>query len=209
MKQVPLLLLFPLLFGACHRAETPVETAAMGLYQRYANNSEGVTVAYIGDFHAYDQVFNAVMFHADDSAQWQWLQQEFGVIDPGEIDPKVEARDGVTMVSLHIDTSLHFGSQEQYQAYVDSLVQQVVRETMGTYDTTDTNLFVGTVYATDSDIAPKLQTQMQQHLQFDQNRKPDGSAEYIISADLENHTLLCFFCNTSEDARLLVRWLFG
>lgn len=193
--------------SACDRVPSSVESAAMALYRQYADNEQGVTVAYIGDYHAYEQVFNAVVFQADDSVQWRWLQDEFGVIDPGELSPGMEVKSGVTMVSLHIDTTLQFGSPEEEQAYIDSMVQQLIAETLGERAMTDTNVFVGTVSSVDSLVPQDLYSQLSRHRSFDQNRAADGSAEYIIRADMENRTLLCFFCETPEDANLLVRWL--
>lgn len=193
--------------SACDRGPSSVESAAMALYRQYADNEQGVTVAYIGDYHAYEQVFNAVVFQADDSVQWRWLQDEFGVIDPGELSPGMEAKSGVTMVSLHIDTTLQFGSPEEEQAYIDSMVQQLIAETLGERAMTDTNVFVGTISSVDSLVPQDLYSQLSRHRTFDQNRAADGSAEYIIRADMENRTLLCFFCETPEDANLLVRWL--
>lgn len=193
--------------SACDRVPSSVESAAMALYRQYADNEQGVTVAYIGDYHAYEQVFNAVVFQADDSVQWRWLQDEFGVIDPGELSPGMEAKSGVTMVSLHIDTTLQFGSPEEEQAYIDSMVQQLIAETLGERAMTDTNVFVGTISSVDSLVPQDLYSQLSRHRSFDQNRAADGSAEYIIRADMENRTLLCFFCETPEDANLLVRWL--
>lgn len=209
MKRVLLIIGCVLLaiVGACDRGPSSVESAAMALYRQYADNEQGVTVAYIGDYHAYEQVFNAVVFQADDSVQWRWLQDEFGVIDPGELSPGMEARSGVTMVSLHIDTTLQFGSPEEEQAYIDSMVQQLIAETLGERAMTDTNVFVGTVSSVDSLAPQDLYSQLLRHRSFDQNRAADGSAEYIIRADMENRTLLCFFCETPEDANLLVRWL--
>lgn len=209
MKRVLLIIGCVLLaiVGACDRGPSSVESAAMALYRQYADNEQGVTVAYIGDYHAYEQVFNAVVFQADDSVQWRWLQDEFGVIDPGELSPGMEARSGVTMVSLHIDTTLQFGSPEEEQAYIDSMVQQLIAETLGERAMTDTNVFVGTVSSVDSLLPQDLYSQLSRHRSFDQNRAADGSAEYIIRADMENRTLLCFFCETPEDANLLVRWL--
>ena len=193
--------------SACDRGPSSVESAAMALYRQYADNEQGVTVAYIGDYHAYEQVFNAVVFQADDSVQWRWLQDEFGVIDPGELSPGMEAKSGVTMVSLHIDTTLQFGSPEEEQSYIDSMVQQLIAETLGERAVTDTNVFVGTVSSVDSLVPQDLYSQLSRHMSFDQNRAADGSAEYIIRADMENRALLCFFCETPEDANLLVRWL--
>lgn len=209
MKRVLLIIGFVLLafVGACDRGPSSVESAAMALYRQYADNEQGVTVAYIGDYHAYEQVFNAVVFQADDSVQWRWLQDEFGVIDPGELSPGMESKSGVTMVSLHIDTTLQFGSPEEEQAYIDSMVQQLIAETLGERAMTDTNVFVGTISSVDSLVPQDLYSQLSRHRSFDQNRAADGSAEYIIRADMENRTLLCFFCETPEDANLLVRWL--
>lgn len=209
MKRVLLIIGCVLLaiVGACDRGPSSVESAAMALYRQYADNEQGVTVAYIGDYHAYEQVFNAVVFQADDSVQWRWLQDEFGVIDPGELSPGMEAKSGVTMVSLHIDTTLQFGSPEEEQAYIDSMVQQLIAETLGERAMTDTNVFVGTVSSVDSLVPQDLYSHLSRHRSFDQNRAADGSAEYIIRADMENRTLLCFFCETPEDANLLVRWL--
>ena len=144
---------------------------------------------------------------ADDRVPWRGLQDEFGVIDPGELSPGMEAKSGVTMVSLHIDTTLQFGSPEEEQAYIDSMVQQLIAETLGERAMTDTNVFVGTVSSVDSLVPQDLYSQLSRHRSFDQNRAADGSAEYIIRADMENRTLLCFFCETPEDANLLVRWL--
>lgn len=207
---IRLLFIFVLTLFVCSGCKSDVdsvESAAMELYNKYADNTQGVTVAYIGDYEAYNQIFNAVMFHADDSAQWQWLKQEFGVIEPGDITPGVDAQNGVTMLSIHIDTSLKFSNKEEQQAYIDSVVRQVVSETLGEYDNEDTNVFVGTVNADDTNLPSGLQSQLLQHKQFDKNRESAGNAEYIISVDLENKTLLCFFCSTAEESKLLVRWL--
>lgn len=208
MKRTAFLLSTILLLAmACHRDSATVETAAMKLYEQYANNKQGVTVAYIGDYNAYGQVFNAVMFRADDSIQWAWLKEEFGVIVPDDLDPAVKARDGVTMLSIHIDTSLTFKSKEDEQAYIDSIVRQVVTETLGSLDFHDTSVFVGTVQAADTNLPSNLRSMLSRQRQFDQKRDGSGSAEYIISVDLENRTLLCFFCNSTEDSKLLVKWL--
>lgn len=205
-----LLYIFVLTLFACVGCRTdadPVESAAMELYRQYADNEEGITVAYIGDYKAYNQIFNAVMFRAADSAQWQWLKKEFGVIEPGDITPGVDAKNGVTMLSIHIDTSLKFSSEEEQQAYIDSVVRRMVSETLSNYDSGDTDVYVGTVKADDTNLPSGLQSQLSQHKQFDKNRESAGNAEYIISVDLENKTLLCFFCSTAEESKLLVRWL--
>lgn len=201
-----LLLIIMLMCGACSRGVDRAESAAMKLYGRYAHNDQGVTVAYVGDYHAYDHVFNAVMFRANDSAQWQWLKEEFGVIDPDDLTPGVTASKGVTMLSLHIDSSLTFNSPEEQQAYIDSMVQDLVSKTIGQYEISDSSVFVGTVMASDTTIPSDLQSQLSQHLQFDQNRETSGSAEYIIRVDYETNTILCFFCATADEAALLVRW---
>ncbi len=201
-----LLLIITLMCGACGRGSDSAESAAMKLYGRYAQNDQGVTVAYVGDYHAYDRVFNAVMFRADDSVQWRWLKEEFGVIDPGDLTPGVTANKGVTMLSLHLDSTLTFATPEDEQAYIDSMVQDLVAKTIGQYDGTDSTVFVGTVMASDTSIPPDLQSQLSQHLQFDQNRQKSGNAEYIIRVDFETQTILCFFCGTADEAALLVRW---
>ncbi|MBQ7062505.1 MAG: hypothetical protein IJM88_04370 [Bacteroidales bacterium] len=208
MKRILYVLcLVPLVCVGCRSDAGPIESAAMELYHQYANNRQGIAVAYIGDYKAYNRVFNAVMFRANDSIQWQWLKQEFGVIEPGDIKPGIDAKNGVTMLSIHIDTNIKFKSEKEQQAYIDSVVRQVVNETIGKNDKEDSSIFVGTISTDDTNLSTELQSQVTQHKQFDKKRESGGNAEYIISVDLDNKTLICFFCSTAEESKLLVRWL--
>ena len=88
MKRLFYILVLTLLACAgCRSDADSVESAAMELYHQYADNGQGITVAYIGDYKAYNQIFNAVMFHADDSAQWQWLKRNSASSNPATSRP--------------------------------------------------------------------------------------------------------------------------
>ena len=65
--------------GGCKKEQVQTENAAFAMYERYADNSHGVTVAYLGDFKVDNQPINAVMLSAPSEAEWQWLCDEFGV----------------------------------------------------------------------------------------------------------------------------------
>ncbi len=67
------------LFCGCKKEQVQTENAAFAMYERYADNSHGVTVAYLGDFKVDNQPINAVMLSAPSEAEWQWLCDEFGV----------------------------------------------------------------------------------------------------------------------------------
>lgn len=67
------------LFCGCKKEQVQTENAALAMYERYADNSHGVTVAYLGDFKVDNQPINAVMLSAPSEAEWQWLCDEFGV----------------------------------------------------------------------------------------------------------------------------------
>ena len=67
------------IFCGCKKEQVQTENAAFAMYERYADNSHGVTVAYLGDFKVDNQPINAVMLSAPSEAEWQWLCDEFGV----------------------------------------------------------------------------------------------------------------------------------
>lgn len=214
MKLLPLLLaVATLLCLSCSRSQSGAEEAATRLYNQYASASESLTVAYIGNYQAYGHRFNAVMFQAADSSEWQWLKKEFGVIEPGDLSLDARGQDNttqpggrVTMVTLHIDTSIQFQSPEQRQAYIDSITQATVAEILGSRQG-DTGSFVATLDAHDTNLSPELQSQMEQIKQMEQNTRADGSDEYVISVDSKNRTLWLFFCNNPDEMRTLGRWL--
>lgn len=220
-----------LLLAACRHDTTPVESAAMELYRSYADNEQGITVAYIGDYRAYDQVFNAVMFQADDSAQWQWLKHEFGIIEPIDLQPDIfvnrnkeyskqpveqeknrikdntEAKNGVTMISVHIDTSIHFNSKEQQQRYIDSLTKQIISQISEQSTFSDTGINVASVLASDTTLDQQLRQQISQQCKLAEYSKKDNKIDFLLKADLANRVVLCFFCDTQDDAATLARWL--
>ena len=67
--------------GGCRKESVQPESAALALYERYAENDHGLTVAYLGDFRVKNQLIDAVMLTAPDEQEWQWLCEEFGVHD--------------------------------------------------------------------------------------------------------------------------------
>lgn len=196
-----------LLFAACRSESTPIESAAMELYRGYADNDKGITVAYIGDYSAYDQVFNAVMFRADDSTQWQWLKQEFGVIEPTDLDSTAAAKEGATMISIHIDTSIHFHSKEEQQAYIDSITQQIVNQIAGQSAEGKGSLEVASILASDTSLDQQLQNRLDQQGKLVKYNRKNDKVDYLLSVDFDNRTVLCFFCRTQEEATTLARWL--
>lgn len=67
--------------GGCRKEVVQPESAALALYERYAENDHGLTVAYLGDFRVENQLIDAVMLTAPDEQEWHWLCEEFGVRD--------------------------------------------------------------------------------------------------------------------------------
>lgn len=209
-----------LLVGLCAACTSPhddVVSAAMDIYEQYADHSSTLTVAYIGDYTCDNYDYNAVMLQTADSAEWKWLMAEFGVMAPmvppqsgvmmgdaamlqGDAAqaPSGEGH-GVVMASLEIDTTRDFKDTAEFLAYIDSLSRAMLlsmgRDTAG--------LRATMVFNADS-VQTLPESMSAQQTRMAGFTRDHGQAGYLISADYDTQTLwLFFFGNADEEALLM------
>lgn len=126
-----------LLWGCRHsETETPVD-AALALYGKYADNDR-LTVAYVGDYKVQESSIEAVMVQANDSKDWDWLQEEFGV--PTAIEGLLP--DSVTEQRYSVDMGVQWDGvlmddailtkEHLSDAEIESIAQVVVDELSAT-----------------------------------------------------------------------------
>ena len=214
--KIGILLAMMLLCIACTPRQNEVVSAAMEIYEKYADHSENLTVAFIGDYQVGQVKYNAIMFEATDSAEWEWLKHEFGIIDPNEISSMrlpdgtpIQTPDymdgppnGVVMGSLFIDSTLRFEDSASLMAYIDSLAAEILKDIAPEgYSGQPHGL---TVINLDSMPQTALDGRMESYQEIANYTRNKGKAGYLINADIENHKVWLFFYDKLEDERLLL-----
>lgn len=212
MKPLYCILVSLLLFGACTPRYDDVESAAMDIYNQYADHSKTLTVAFLGDYQAEGQTYNAVMFQTSDSEEWEWLKEEFGVLTAEEIqnvahDSSVirtpgngagnpEQPQGAMMGSIMVDPNREFKDTAEFMAYIDSMVYEMLREA---YGDSVAKVRMHSVMVMDLDSMPEgaPSEKMYNHQQMATFTTKHGNVAYFVNADHENHTIWLFFKETT------------
>jgi len=221
-------ILISLCIEACSRPESEAMTAAMEMYKKYADRSEKLTVAYIGNFEAEGGVYNAVMFQAQDSAEWEWLQEEFGLKSDMMMMPSMGQNMIVT--SVKIDSTMQFASEEELMAYVDSLTKEIMAGATGNPDAgegmamngmpllsmeelqrmgvIDSGAVESGMLAMDGTLGEIDTEMLNQHQKLMDMTDEHQNTGYVIGSDAEAMTLWLFFYNTPEEQNRLMRKLY-
>ena len=217
MKQLFFILLALFTLASCAPRQDTITSAAMDIYSQYTDHSETLTVAYIGDYENDGKTYNAVMFQTADSAEWEWLKQEFGIFSmdevragktqgtimtsPGIGDQQPVSDDaspqGVMMGTLHIDTTRDFKDTAEFLAYIDSLTFELLRQT---YGDSVARLRMRPVMVMDLDSMPEGMSEQKVGAQqeIDKFTRDHGSVSYLVNVDYSNQTLWLFFYDNGD-----------
>ena len=215
MKQLVYIVMVFLLTVSCARQQDNITSAAMDIYSQYNNHSETLTVAFVGDYNKGGEVYNAVMFQTADSAEWEWLKDEFGVFSMDEVRasrsasalvtaPKdadtstsgasscQEEEHEVIMGTLEVDTTRDFKDTAEFLAYIDSLAFELLRQT---YGDSIARLRMRPVKIMDLDSMPDdLSAQkVSAHRKINKFTREHGRISYLVNVDYDNQTLWLFF----------------
>ena len=216
MKQIIYILTVLLLFASCSTPQQDhITSAAMDIYNQYTNHSESLTVAFVGNYHKEGEIYNAVMFQTADSAEWEWLKEEFGIFSIDEVRAGTsestlvtsptnsvqqpvtddEAPHGVIMGALEVDTSRDFKDTAEFLAYIDSLTFELLRQT---YGDSIARLRMRPVTIMDFDSMPdELPAQkVSAHRKINKFTREHGRISYLVNVDYDNLTLWLFFYET-------------
>lgn len=211
MKPLYCIIIALLLFGACTPRYDDVESAAMDIYNQYADHSKTLTVAFVGGYKADGQTYNAVMFQTTDSAEWVWLKEEFGVLSaeeiqnvsqnssvittPGNGTEAPEQPEGAMMGAIMVDPNREFKDTAEFMAYIDSMVYEMLREA---YGDSVANARMHSVMVMDLDSMPEEAPaeKMYNHQKMAILTTKHGNVAYFVNADHENQTIWLFFKET-------------
>ena len=213
MKRPYYILPLLLAFAACAPRLDNVTSAAMDIYDQYKDRSETLTVAFVGDYHSNGQTYNAVMFQTADSAEWEWLKEEFGVFSMDEVRAsgnasgimtssgdgtgkpsalEEEAPQGVMMGTIEIDTNRDFKDTAEFLAYIDSLTFEMLREA---YGDSIARIRHRPAVIMDLDSMPDEMSaeKVATHQEINRFTRDHGHVSYLVNVDSENQTLWLFF----------------
>jgi len=237
MKRILLILSILALAAGCSRPPAEAVSAAMEMYEKYAKHSEQLTVAFIGNFEAEGSVYNTVMFQAQDSAEWAWLKEEFGIVEAMDLASMGCDGSPMVMTSMKIDSTLKFSSNEELQAYADSMARELVKQVTGEEAGGEVKIMavnpnadiqsqiasgmaqmgqpmpggmpagVGMMVLDDS-VAPLSPKTIEQQTNLMNISQKHKGAGYIISSDAETRTLWLFFYDTPEAQRAIMARLY-
>ena len=198
------------MLASCTPQLDNITSAAMDIYSQYTDHSETLTVAFVGDYHKGEDVYNAVMFQTTDSAEWEWLKEEFGIFSMDEVhtsrsastlvtahtdtdEPLAdEAPHEVIMGTLEIDTTRDFKDTAEFLAYIDSLTFELLRET---YGDSVARLRMRPVTIMDLDSMPDDMPaqKVSAHRKINKFTREHGRISYLVNVDYDNQTLWLFF----------------
>ena len=201
-----------LLFGACTSRNDDVVSAAMDIYSQYADHSKTLTVAFVGDYQADGQTYNAVMFRTTDSTEWEWLKKEFGVLTTEEIqqmaqDPSViktpgngagapEQPQGAMVGAIMVASTREFRDTAEFMAYIDSMVFEMLREAYGD-SVAKARMHPVMVMNLDSMPEEAPSEKVYNHQQMATFTKKHRNVAYFVNPDHENRTVWLFFKDTA------------
>lgn len=226
MKRLTLIAIATVLcLGACSRPHSEAMSAALEMYKRYADRSEQLTVAYIGNFEAEGNKYNAVMFQAQDINEWDWLQREFGL--KSDIMTMPCTGQNMIVTSVKIDSNMQFASQEELMEYIDSVTKEIMKNTLGTENVDEDMMMSGMPLmsmeevqklgylaegALDSgtmvmgtplgEVDTAMLNQHESLINMTDNHKNSG---YVIGTDAKEMTLWLFFYDTPEEQQNLMK----
>lgn len=203
-----------LALAACTSPADDITSAAMDIYNQYNDHSATLTVAYVGDYQKNGTTYNAVMFHTDDTTEWQWLCQEFGILSIDEVQTAraaaplttradghpgpqpagagADTSHGVIMGTLEIDPTRDFKDTAEFLAYIDSLTFEMLRQT---YGDSLARIRMRPVSIMNLDSMPDEMpaTKVAAHQAIAKFTRQHGSVSYLVNVDYDNHTLWLFF----------------
>ncbi len=201
-----------MMLASCTTRLDNITSAAMDIYSQYTDRSETLTVAFVGDYHKGGEVYNAVMFQTSDSAEWEWLREEFGVFSMDEVRTSEvgasplttapretsgqpaddEGRHEVMMGTLEVDTTRDFKDTAEFLAYIDSLTFELLRQT---YGDSIARLRMRPVTVMDLDSMPDdlPEQKVSAHRKINKFTREHGRISYLVNADYDNQTLWLFF----------------
>ncbi|MBR1550355.1 MAG: hypothetical protein IJ634_06930 [Bacteroidales bacterium] len=194
---------------SCSAKVDDLTSSVMDMYQHYADRSENLTVAVIGDYERGDRTYNAVMFRAEDDEQWEWLKEEFGVVAPEDIldasDTLAGKPHGVIISPATIPFEVKMGGQKAVRRYVDSVSQVLMHDVLGDSARLAADPMV--VFGADRMGDSALSRKMARQRAIDRFSRMHGDAGYILRADMPHRTLWLFFYAGDEEHAQLVRSL--
>lgn len=211
---VPSILALVLLLAGCSHPKDEVTSAAMDIYKQYCHHSKTLGVAFVGDYQADGQTYNAVMFRTSDSTEWEWLKKEFGVLTAEEIQDVAnnssvittpgngaetpEQPEGSMMGAIMVDPDREFKDTAEFMAYIDSMVFEMLREA---YGDSVAKARMHSVMVMDLDSMPDKAPagKIYNHQQMATFTTKHGNVAYFVNADHENHTIWLFFKDTTPE----------
>lgn len=213
MKRLFYILLALLALASCTPRMDNVTSAAMDIYSQYKDHSESLTVAFVGDYENGGQTYNAVMFQTADSAEWEWLKEEFGVFSMDEVRAsgttsgvmtshgdgtgkpsalEEDAPQGMMMGTIEVDPNRDFKDTAEFLAYIDSLTYEMLREA---YGDSIAKIRHRPAVIMDLDGMPDEMSaeKVATHQEINRLTREHGRVSYLVNVDSENQTLWLFF----------------
>lgn len=214
-RTIKLILLLVALTAACSSPNKEAVNAAMELYGKYRDHSESLTVAFIGNYEAGGMTFNTVLFHTEDNEEWEWVKHEFGMddIDPAAFGVNDIPRGADIMaIPMALNIDLDALNPDQQQHYLDSVVMQLIKSTMG-IDFGDDSIAMENVVIMNFDDFDELPDGSKDAFsaQFKNIIEPTekyDDKEYLVSVDQQQHNLWIFFYSTPEEQQALMEHIF-
>lgn len=193
--------------AACSSKSDDLTSSVLDIYEHYADHSENLTVAFLGDYERNGRTYNAVMFRAEDDEQWEWLKNEFGIVTPQDLalmgDSLRGTHHGVIITPATIPPEVVMRGEEAKQQYIDSVSNAVMRDMLG--DTARLAMAPVVVYEFKGMADSVLARKMRRQSDMDYFTHRHGDAGYILRADIPNRTLWLFFYAGDDDQAQLVR----
>ncbi|MBR1784186.1 MAG: hypothetical protein IJ760_01970 [Bacteroidales bacterium] len=210
---IALLLCVGLLAVSCNR-HSAVETAAMEIYNRYASQSDQLTVAYVGDYRADGQVYNGVLLQAQTDEMWQWLCSEFGIVENtedvrsalGRMMPQMDTVGSLRTASLVFGPQMTIGldSVQMQELVIDAARGIVEQLTARSLDSAPMQFMV-----LDPEMVPQDSASIQQMIDAQQQiislTRQHDDVGYVMTVDNGERTVWLFFYSSSMERDQLMR----
>lgn len=174
---------------------TTPATLAYNMYERYADHSDRLLVAYVGDYEADGFTYQTLVLQARDSTEWVWLRKEFGI----------DAFNDVTGTKTTLSDNAANGTASIVSS--DGNIKVYLRRAV---DNPDTSLVLrpgklGTgKSATDSTAAPRRVPSLRINITPAGQQRKSSTHGYVMGCD-ENEQALCllFYTNLTEEQHIL------
>lgn len=209
MKKILAILLPTLLLASCQ----PKKSALQQVYDQYADSVDRVTVALVGNYRVEDNIFNVIMLQALSDDDWQWLKEEFGVIQTNNMPmpfanelidyPKMQLQ----FISNYVDST---GRTEDPLANTDegTIVTQFLNTLLQNIidiDSAEARLNFDSIVCTTDSIEATIDTTLTRR--FSQMAAQEGKYGYLIVTQEQYQTLWLLFFDSLEEMLAIARHL--